>query len=67
MVIHFGPRHKGAHALFAMTYRHMTLKKILTPILVHFKAGDDRWAALVPVLLLVLKQLQLTAGKHTLF
>ena len=46
-----------------ITYRHVTLKKILSPILVHFEAGDDPWGAMVPVLLL-LQHLQLTAGKH---
>ena len=47
-----------------ITYRHVTFKKILSPILVHFEAGDDPWGALVPVLLLLLQHLQLTAGKH---
>ena len=61
------PRYKRAHALSGMTYRHMTPKKIPTPNLVHFKAGDDCWVALLPVLLLLLQHLQLTAAKHTVF
>ena len=40
------------------------MKKILTPNLAHFKAGDDQGTALVPVLLLVLQHMQLTAARH---